>query len=160
MSYREYVHVDYAEKVADFLEENGKLFEHRDYEGNGRRIHVYELPSSLKKEFFRLYFKAWTDWENRWCFGDAPTDNKILYVLDGATEESKGEYHFRMAGYDEDGFYCKGEAGTHKCESYVSLHPMKWYMSDILPWKKQDAFVRGGRSFAGMDNIIVAFMKS
>ena len=161
MSYNDkYVEIDHTEKVADFLKENGKLFEHRDYEGTGRRIHVFEIPSALKKEFFRLYYRAWTDWENRWYFDDSPTDNKILYVLKGDIEEIMGEYHFRMAGYDEDGFYCHGEAGTHKCESYVKIYPIKWYLTDFTLWGGQrEEFVPGGKSFGGMNNITVAFMK-
>lgn len=153
--------IDYTNEVAEFLEKNGKKFEHSDYVGNGRHICVWEIPSNLKESFLRLYWKAWLDWDTRDGADEFPTLDKGFYLLNGSIDPVKGEYHFRMAGYDEDGFYCKGESGTHHCESYVSFYPVLWALVET-PWNnsvRQEMFqTKSGTDFAGYDSVVVAFM--
>lgn len=124
--------IDEREKLLDFLYEEGREDTHRDYCGGYET--VFTLPMSLKDKFWKLYCGCLVNRTSEF-FEYYDPDTTIGRVVTGATKFTEGEYTYRRSGYDEDGFYCNGSAGVHKCKEYITFFKASVYAYHE-PWRK------------------------
>ena len=114
------------EKLEDFLSEEGKCYTHRDISGGYET--VYEIPLSMKDHFWDLYCGCLCNSAAEWFDGlNTPETETVGRIVTGDTEFTDGDYTYHRRGYDEDGFYCNGASGVHKCKEHITFHTADVY---------------------------------
>ena len=116
----------------DFLDKEGKKYTHSDIFGGYDTVYI--LPVSLKEKFWDLYCVSLCNSAGEWFAGlnTNPTET-VGRVVTGATEFEKGGYRYPRRGYNEDGFYQKGEEVVSNAECHITFHTADVY-AYYDPW--------------------------
>lgn len=122
------------EKLMDFLDNEGKQYTHSDISGGYETVYI--LPLSLKEKFWDLYNCCLWNSTAEWVDSlNTPPTETVGRIVTGDTEFTNGAYRYRRRGYDEDGFYQKGEEGVHNAECHITFHTADVY-AYYEPWGK------------------------